>query len=199
MKEKEEDPTWLLKELREENIDCLDDHETNVIFYIAGCLGRSVARLRKCDACKSCLTEIGDISPFELQEIVEEDRRCRLLNLANRGGLAKPSEYSMIVCSFGYIYFKQIFDNPDLVSKMLQHTSHASTFSSAVLQMLQSDSSFSWLTNFVCGSGHDPLHTLLTKLFNCLSKNVVIHLNANQKITADAKKLRKLQSLPSNK
>lgn len=199
MKEKEDDSTWLVSELKEECVESLDDNEANTLFYIAGCLGRSVARLRKCDSCKSCLTETGDISLSELDEVVEADKRRRLLNLANRGGLAKPSEFTMSVCIFGYLYFKQIFDSSDLVSKILQCKAQAATFSSAVQEILQSDSSLSSLANFVCESGHNSLCILLTKLFNCLSKNVISRLNTNQRITMESKKLRKLQSLPSCK
>lgn len=189
-----EDVSWLVDQLHEEHPETMSMDEANVVYYVAGCLGRSVARQKKCSDCKTCLTDIAlDTS---VTEINDECTRSRLLQLANRGGLAAPSEYSMTVCIFGFLYFKQIFDSPELSKHMFKQTAHAQLFSSAVTSMLQKSPSFCFITTYSCEKGHFPFEIILKKMFNCLSKNVLsrLHRSPQVPLASDSRKLRKMQS-----
>lgn len=194
-----EDVSWLVDQLHEEQPENMTHDDANVVYYVAGCIGRSVSRLRKCFECKTCLTETAFDPTSESGS--DNSTRSRLLHLANRGGLAAPSEYTMSVCIFGFLYFKQIFDTPDLARQMFQRKTHADIFTSAVLYFLQKDSSLRVLTAFTCMNGHICFELIMRKLFNCLSKNILARLNTTPHITpaSDLRKLRKLQSCQNPK
>lgn len=198
--EEVEPVSWLVDQLHEEQPENMTRDEANVVYYIAGCLGRSIARQKKCSECKICLTETP-LDAASMPDIPEEHTRSRLLQLVNRGGLAAPSEYSMSVCIFGFLYFKQIFDSPQLAKQMFQRKAHAELFSSAVLHILQEDPSLCALTTFSCERGHSPFVIILKKLFNCLSKNVLSRLHRCPPVTlaSDSRKLRKIQSCSTAK
>jgi len=166
--------------------------EANVVYYVAGCIGRSVSRLRKCFDCKTSLTE-NAINTSSESSITDESR---LLHIVNRGGLAAPSEYAMSVCIFGFLYFKQIFDTPDLTRQVFQSKAHADLCTSAVICFLRKDASLRALTMFECAKGHISAELILRKLFNCLSKNIINRLHQTPHVVpaSDTRKLKKLKS-----
>ena len=182
---------FIVESFTEESPDTLSDADANVIFYVAGCLGRAVARQRKCEACKRAL--IAD--PILSSEIAEDALdHARLLQIANRGGLAKPSEYTMSVCAYGFLYFRQVTDSNVLFSKRLP-SGHCRCFTLAVERFLLRDQSTAILTRFTCDSGHTVFRQIISKLFNCISGNIVTKFNSPLLPRKnDDRKLRKLQS-----
>lgn len=186
-----EDVSWLVDQMQEEQAENMTHDEANMVYYIAGCIGRSISRQRKCIECKTCL-----IDPS-----LDNCTRSRLLHLANRGGLAAPSEYSMTVCIYGFLHFKQIFDSPNLATQMFQKKAHAELFSSAILCSFQKNSSLCALTTFACKEGHLSFQMILRKLFNCLSKNIVTRLQKSPPVAfaSDSRKLKKLKSCSTSK
>ena len=84
-----EDVEWL-----SESLQLPDEHlspsDGTLIYYISGCIGRSVARGRKCNKCKTLLIDENSDPDFEencdlKQEYTEH------FELLSRGGLARPS------------------------------------------------------------------------------------------------------------
>ena len=60
----------------------------NVIFYVAGYIGRSISRANRCDKCKSHLLQhLPDNSIVEGDNI---DDLESFIAIADRGGLSRP-------------------------------------------------------------------------------------------------------------
>ena len=68
----------------------LSPSDGTLIYYISGCIGRSVARVRKCDKCKTLLIDTNSDQDFKEHCDLKQDY-SELFELLSRGGLARPS------------------------------------------------------------------------------------------------------------
>ncbi len=163
------DVDFIVESFTEESPDAMSDADSNVVYYVAGSLGRAVARQKKCEACKRALIT-DPIFSSEIENVSDGDRD-RLLNLANRGGLAKPTEYTMSVCAYGFLYLRQASESNVLFSRHLPY-GHSRCFTLAVEQFLQRDQFTTLLTKYNCENGHALFRQSISELFNCISGNI---------------------------
>ena len=102
---------WLVDELSvvaDISLDELAEGERIVLFFVADCLGRSICKQRQCSDCKTLLISNHEIQPSLESHLELNDDMRRLFDMADRGGLAVPSEYTLSVCSVAFVYFTRI-------------------------------------------------------------------------------------------
>ena len=189
----------LINELHEVcSIEEASREEQNIVFYVAGFIGRSISRRNHCDNCKNILltddqVQINiDHSDFEPTNLSDSDRRT-LFDMANRGGLSSPSEYCFHICLVGFLYFSQIFNSDSLTKKFLACHEHEKIFVEALsLKMASSNSCFT-ITDPVCASGHNFRRQMFVKLYHCFIKNFLRRVNHVPCVNA-GRKIKKLTS-----
>ena len=103
--------------------------DRNVIYYVSGFVGQSVSQQKKCPECGNMLL---DSKAYVLLDIDDDLRSCEefstLLQMADRGGLAKPSDYTFLISLLMYQYYNQIIQHPDLKQKFITSANHFNTF-----------------------------------------------------------------------
>ena len=67
-----------------------------IIYYVTGCIDRSISRCNRCGSCKEALVLDQGIDIEDVCKI--KDERDKLLKLADHGGLAAPTELCMSLC-----------------------------------------------------------------------------------------------------
>ena len=97
----------------------LKSTDSNLVYYVAGCLGRSVGRVRKCEDCHSLLLLPKDNCECDIEVVPHCSEYTNLLEEINRGGLRRPTEYCFAVCCVIFICYKQIVDNFKLHRKFI--------------------------------------------------------------------------------
>jgi len=168
------------EEVSENDIESLPSSTLSVLYYVAGYIGRSISRRRKCDACKETLVSNCDIS-------LSESPQSELLQYISRGGLSAPSDACFALCCQAYLLLCQL-DIEDKRKKLLKSENQRETFvKCALLTYTANDHS-------MCSCGHRNLKLLLITMFNCFSKNLKRQLTSDQGLKGNERKLRKLQS-----
>ena len=78
----------------------VSSEDQTIIFYVAGYIGRTVSHQRKCTSCQELLIfNTTDALELNVDESIKGDEDVRtLLEMANRGGLAKPTELTFTIC-----------------------------------------------------------------------------------------------------
>jgi hypothetical protein len=189
-------PNWMQESLEKIdlfNFEVIDTADLNVIFYVAGYIGRSLARENKCEKCKEVLLERKthedvDLDAESITELHQESKR--LLDMANRGGLSEPTDATFAIACVTFLCYDYIRNN----SQFLQLLKHRTTFVKAVQQRCESeDANFA---DFKCNA--TATHRLFSKIvfhmFNCFAKNLLKRLNdASGENVVTSRKIRKLQ------
>ena len=83
-------------------LDNVSEADSSVTYYVSGYIARSISRRRKCQSCKEMLIKNAEMPP--IVDFAED--KSTLLELANRGGLAVPSDYCFAVSTLAV----QVFD-----------------------------------------------------------------------------------------
>ena len=192
------DFVWLSDFLCSEllDLDSLSETDANVIFYVAGYIGRSVACHFKCRDCKVILVTDSVIDSFFGPETVIPSCSKALFEMANRGGLAEPSDLCFMICAFGYLAYNHIFEHARIKSRFLLEKCQRSIFVKAVCEFLKciDDTHVSMR----CVVNHSIIEPVLIRLYNCLAKNELKRMNVKEDLTATtSRKCRKLQSASS--
>ena len=174
-----------------------DSDTIGIVYYVSGCVGRSVSRTYRCSSCmaalvKDKLVDIDDICDFR-------DERGRLLQLADRGGLAEPTHLCLSICIIAYTYYKQIENNSDTWTIFIKMRTLQDVFVGAVQQVIAGEQSTSVLLTAKCDNGHVFIGTLLRKMFNCFVKNALKRMNECTTTTSKEATFRKVRKLQSEK
>ena len=82
-----------------------------VAYYVSGYIARSICRRRKCFACKELLI-MKDVDTSI--ETLLEGNESELLRMANRGGLAIPTNYCFAVCTFAMQLYSVVFAEEEI-------------------------------------------------------------------------------------
>lgn len=201
------DVTWLRQELTSARVDLdsLHDCDTNVIFYVAGYIGRSVSRQMRCVDCKTSLVATSIVTDasqpaadLEIDEQTDKDSRRVLLDMASRGGLAAPTDLCYTMCAIGYLCYKVISEHAEIKKQLMLQVNQRYVFVAAVSQFIQDELDSSLEVS--CLVGHALLDKVLVRLFNCLSKNELKRMNStNIDIGLSDKKVRKLTGRGTSK
>ena len=167
--------------------------DRNVIYYVSGFVGRSVSRQKKCPQCGNMLL---DSKAYVLLDI-DDNLRSReefstLLQMADRGGLAKPSDYTFSTSLLMYQYYNQIIQHPDLKQKFIASANHFNTYFAVLQRMFSECDATSMLMMSACSNGHMPFRCIASSLFHCFGHIVT---DCDSRISSNKRKLYKLQSM----
>lgn len=198
--QKVEDSCWLAESLlTSEACDLMDNTDRNLVYFLAGYIGRFISRVRKCDSCKDTLLQIGDCDKeieFVSDSYSEKNEYATLLEQINRGGLSHPSEYCFAVCCIVFSFYQQIVQNKELHSKLMNKPNQCSVFCDAVLSKCSEMSNF--ITKMSCTKKHLCFPLICTKMFNTFSRNTLKRFNDAALANGSTdRKIRKLTSKTS--
>ena len=112
------------------------------------------------------------------------------------GGLClipRRSAFTYAVCSIGFHFYKQIYDNDQILSKFLAIACnhHRDVFSTAINKMY----SDVFPVDTICDNNHSVFQLILRKLFNTFSRNVLKRFNDKRNCSTDGSASRKLRKL----
>jgi len=175
-------------------------NDANVIFYVAGYLARSVVRTTKCQNCKECLSTSDSLEPIDIDNELDYSA-ATFLDAVNRGGLAKPTEYTFLLAVHCWRVFEEIKRLSELLKKihdfLLQRTLFCKVMDRATCVQTYG---YLPIDSNVCVSGHDLNKFVVERFFNCAAKNLVreMTVTAAGSATSTAKKKRKIAKLQSS-
>lgn len=187
-----------------DNIE-INHADCSIVFYVAGFIGRSIATQNKCDSCRYLLidkerTTLQFENDLPMANLSTEDVEMRkLFDMANRGGLAAPTEYTMVACTLALSYYDQISNN--VMNDFLKLSNHFASLRLAVIKIISNCETFSSLAHVKCTEKHALFDRIVRKLYNCCAKNLVKKVNwkffadANSSVTTrTTRKIKKLIS-----
>ena len=186
-----EDISWLKSWATELKICEIDEDDASVTYYVAGYVGRSISRRRKCSSCRNMLVE-RDYLPSS----IVSDNRDALVAMADRGGLSAPKQYCFAICAFGVQIYKAISGNDGVRKQFLCLKNQQTVFVSLLVELATESSEHVILTQQECEEGHCNFSLILQSLFNCFAKNELKRINRCE-IEAPAKMSRGLRKLSS--
>ena len=162
------DTSWLstfLSGVFLENL-CLSD--ANVVFFVSGYIGRSIARQRRCTSCKASLVASDD-APSLWQCIPDSSRS--LFEMADRGGLSSlPTEMCFAVTAIAVQCYNAVMLNQSVMAKLLLEKNQRPTFVEAVCTVASSSTEFSSIATHQCAAGHVNFQLVFQRVFNCFAK-----------------------------
>ena len=177
------DVAWLRDQINiPHDLDfCLTEVDENLVYYTSGSIGRSIGRVRKCTSCKDLLVECDAEDQSSLNAAINtlygnaDATAKQLLNLVDRGGLAKPTCFHFALCSFVFFCFKQISEKDALLDELLLKPKQCNIFVNAVSAI--ASVSFPIILHTKCKEGHSVFNIVAKKLFNLFSRNVLKRIN----------------------
>jgi len=175
--------------------------DANIVYYVSGYIVRSIVRSTRCDYCKECLTEPGEL---ELESIPLdtslEYSAATFLNAVNRGGLARPTDFAFSVTVHCWRVFEEIKSQSELLGKFLHQSNQQSLFCK-VMERANCIQTFGCeqIENNICVAGHHSNDLIARRFFNCVAKNLAkdITNKANQQNDSSGKRKRKCAKLSS--
>ena len=131
-------------------------------------------RSMKCEWCKK---ELISDDPFESDSEVDATLQTAtdFLDMVNRGGLSKPSNYTFALSVVCWRVFEEIKASPSLSKLLFKSSSQRSLFLKIVDRLpdnIYYDCQQLMLDNY-CFKGHDQKKLVVQRLFNCFAKNLV--------------------------
>jgi hypothetical protein len=161
--------------------------DSNVIYYIAGYIAKSVSATMKCSFCSSAL-KYSDKSILPV--VPEFFEHTVFFHQLNRGGLCDPSDLVYKICLRCWSTFKSIKASPQISHTILTSPNARFLFVSIMQRILLGEE---FQTD--CENGDDVCAAIVQKFFNCMAKNWVAEINEKEKIAQKERKIKKLSSL----
>lgn len=191
------DTLWLVEFFRSISLD--DDvpiSESVVVYFVSGYIARSIIRRRKCLSCKNLLVDSSDAP--DLQSAVPDEHR-ELFEMANRGGLSSPSEYTFAVATLGAKFYHAMINGPPrIMQEFYKRKNHQQVFVHSVHETLCSNDMLQCLLSKRCNQLHSNFELILSIIFNCFAKNELKRINAqsmaNELVSKTTRVCRKLTS-----
>jgi hypothetical protein len=176
--------------------------DANIIYYVGGYIGRSIARVTKCDDCKQILATSTVLEPPTIDDGEPEGPPSHFLEMISRGGLKHPSEYTFAMTQHCWKVYEELRLRPHLMKRLLRAQSQRKLFCEIVdITTYDDNIEDDQLRSCLCTSGHDVKAFISAKFFNCVAKNLAKNLTnkaaANDQDTRDFAKKRKLCKLSS--
>ena len=186
------DHTWLHPILSDINLADATESDTAVTYFVSGYIARSISRRRKCSSCKSLLIK-NDDSP-QIQSFAQNTETCSLLEVADRGGLAEPTDYCFTVCCLATNAYELIISNDTLKKKFISCNNHQNVFVEGLCFFAKTSEIFRTASLQSCSDMHNNFRLILQTAFNCFAKNELKRLNqfivdAPQKMSRTVRKL----------
>jgi len=123
---------------------------------------------------------------LEVDESLDYIAAAAFLDSVNRGGLARPTEYTFMLCIHCWKIFEDIRMNAELRTTFLRATCQRSLFAKVVHRLSGDQLMYGQMQvgdNF-CVKGHDLKAVIVHRFFNCVAKNLVKDLT-NRAIDGD--------------
>ena len=196
------DSEWLSDRLCDLSLEDMDSEDLPIIYRVAGYVGRTVARRRRCNDChnlllmseqptdnQQCFPSVSSIaSEGEVNSAIE------LFENVDRGGLYHPRECVVVICAIAYYYMQLIEDDIETYNLFKCRDFQRSVFIEMILSKIRS-SSVACLCDLKCENQHNVTPNILFCIFNCFSKSSLKRAyECTDDVGAD-RKLRKLQSM----
>jgi hypothetical protein len=137
--------------------------DSNIIFFIAGYIARSVSTLYQCSSCSHLMKNSDRNIMFGIPET--DDIRA-LFNQLNRGGLCDPSSIVYRICVRCWCVFSSIKSAPKLSHLFLSSPNTRPLFVAIMLKILLDEEIV-----LLCENNHDINAAVVEKFFNCMAKN----------------------------
>ena len=164
---------WLSTFLLDIDLSELCHSDANVVFFVSGYIGRSIACQQHCASCKTLLVASDDAP--NLQQCIPESSR-NLFKMADRGGLSSPTEMCFAVTALAVQYYNAILSDQNILTKLLLEKNQCATFVQAVC-IVTSAVNLSSILSHQCSVGHVNFQLILKRVFNCFAKIELKHLN----------------------
>ena len=181
--------------------DCFpSSSDANIIYYVSGYIARSIVRSTRCDYCKESLIAPGECESIEMDDSLDYSA-ATFLNSINRGGLARPTDFTFSLTVHCWRVFQEIKGQSELLERLLHEPNQQSLFCKVMdrANCIQTCGYEPIETN-ICIAGHDSIVLIARRFFNCVAKNLVKEFtnNANQSgDSSSAKRKRKCMKLSS--
>ena len=171
----------------------LSENDSNVAFYVSGYIARSITRRRKCSCCKELLIKSDSAPPPPTCD--SEDHK-RLFEMADRGRLSVPSEYSFAMTALAVQCYAAIIFDESVKHTMMSASCQRSVFVAAVKNIVKESTQYCGMLRHACNAGHCNFELFLAVVCNCFAKNELKRLNAPKTEAPPmmARKIRKLTS-----
>jgi len=130
-------------------------NDANVIFYVAGYLARSVVRTTRCQNCKESLSTADSLEPIDIDNELDYSA-ATFMDAVNRGGLAKPTEYTFLLAVHCWRVFTEIKRSSELLKKFMTSSCQRTLFCK-IMDRATCVQTYGYLPidSNVCMSGHD--------------------------------------------
>jgi len=172
--------------------------DANIIYYVRGAIARSVARSTKCDNCRQLLITADALEPLELNESLHYSA-ATFLDSVNRGGLARPADYTFMLSVHCWRVFEDIRTSELLKSQFLGATCQRRLFVKVVDRVTTNQLyGHEFVGDNFCMKGHDLKALLVQRFFNCVAKNLVKELTNAASEHGQQTKRRKIAKLQSS-
>ena len=169
--------------------------DATTVYYVSGAIARSAFRTTKCDNCKELLTNTSDDEELRFDDEFSYDVST-FLDVINRGGLCRPSEYTFTLAVHCWRVYDEIRASDELKKLLLSADNQRSLFIKVMERATVNDSLLAF-GNY-CTAGHDLQQLIVQRFFNCVAKNLVKELtssaNADRDSTTQKRKVAKLTS-----
>lgn len=173
-------------------------NDANVIFYVSGAIARSAARATKCDSCRQLLINADDeLEPLEMDATLDYSSTA-FLNSVNRGGLARPTDYTFLLCVHCWRVFEDIRASTELKKQFLGAGCHRALFYKVIDRLTTSEMYGQEVVgDNYCTAGHDLKLLLVNRFFNCVAQNLVKELTRKADDHGPQSRSRKIAKLQS--
>ena len=183
---------WLKDFFLNVNFDDLSESDANIAFFVSGYIGRSICRRRRCFSCKALLVVTDDPPSIP---VCENEEHAKLFEMADRGGLSRPTEYCYTITTFAIQCYTLILSDDCAKSKLFAFPNQRLAFVHAVTNSFSL--SCGSVIDQVCSAGHSNFSLIVQSAFNCFAKNELKRFNAPKHEEPDLKS-RKIRKITSN-
>ena len=138
------------------------------------------------------------LEPFEMDATLDYSSSV-FLNSVNRGGLARPTDYTFLLCVHCWRVFEDIRESRDLMKQFLGAGCQRSLFSK-IIDRLTANQLYGdeMIGDNFCVHGHDLKLLIVNRFFNCVAKNLVKELTNVASQHGQQTKRRKVAKLQSD-
>ena len=178
--------------------------DRNAMFYIAGCLGRSIAKKTDCEDCKKKLLS-KELLP-DVEEDIPSSDVAEFLQQVTRGGLVAPSENFYNLCMQTWSFFSILMQEESIGQIVIAAQNPREVFVRAFF-LSRDEEDFDDVSNLTCEKDHpkpDVLTLVARRSFNFYAKNMATEANSSihskkkrqskAKPEVQSRKISKLQS-----
>ena len=189
------DHRWLYEYLSSLEDNKLPETDGAVSYFVAGYIGCSIYRRRKCEDCKKMLLSSDNVP--ETPDGIPKEYKT-ILEMANRGGLSEPTEYCLLVTARTVQLYTAIVSYDVAMENLMRCNNQRSVFVQAVQEVFKSSPMLMGYLQAECAQNHANFHYIVQIAFNCFARNELKRLNGRP-VAGDmpGKNLRKIRKLTS--